>query len=169
MHERSKLILICYNSDAEGVILIKRIGGQKCLERVHRFRVVIPVEIFGFTTHDLWTFLARREANLLVIFHVGAHSYIFVQFLIKKSLMPSLHCEKKLVFYETFGQQIRPSRQQIRPFGGQTLGLIARGVNLVNGLILLVDKNSRASLDPVEKNLPFRSKPSFKGKCELIV
>ena len=28
--------------------------------------MVIPVEIIGFTTYDLWTFLARREANLLV-------------------------------------------------------------------------------------------------------
>ena len=89
MHERSKLILICYNSDAEGVILITHIGGQKCLERVHRLPVVIPVEIFGFTTYDLWTFLARREANLLVIiaFTMGmvscCQSYMGIKFFSK--------------------------------------------------------------------------------------
>ena len=28
--------------------------------------MVIPVKILGFTAYGLWTFLARREANLLV-------------------------------------------------------------------------------------------------------
>ena len=33
--------------------------------------MVIPVEMLGFTTDNLWTFLARREANLLVIVKIS--------------------------------------------------------------------------------------------------
>ena len=36
---------------------------------------MIPVKILGFTAYDLWTFLARREANLLVV--SNSSSFIF--------------------------------------------------------------------------------------------
>ena len=57
------------NYDVEGVILVTYKWPEmfrKDIESVVFYWLVIPVEILGFTTYDLWTFLARREANFLV-------------------------------------------------------------------------------------------------------